>query len=117
MSRDLRDLARLSRMILDAELEKLRRASEAVTAKTDAIAALHQEKQGQISDSADPAMIAGAGARWLEWMKGREAQLAQERAVAAATREARLHAARRAFGRDQVLSQLAAKAARNKPRP
>lgn len=114
MSRDLHELARLSRMILDAELEKLRRASEAVTAKTDAIEALRQEKQAQTRASGG--LIAGAEARWLDWAKAREAALAQERAIAAAAREARLHAARRAFGRNQVLSQLAAKAARKTPK-
>ena len=100
----LQQLAELGQLIRDIELEKLSRLS-ARRAEIEAEAAALRATESAL-DSGSAAAIAGADARWQEWREARLKELSVQAARDAAEIEEQRIAARRAFGRSEVLGRL-----------
>lgn len=112
MRRDLQDLEALTRMVLDAELAKLRAASTEVAAHRAKIAALNAEvairaqSVKAAAEGLDLASSLGQDARWLSWVMQKKKELNAEMSRAAAALEAQQQKAKHAFGRVEAVSGL-----------
>lgn len=117
MADGMRPLRDLTRLVFDAELARLRAASEEVRAciaAADGLAAEAARRGAEVSamDGApDLALRTGQDARWQAWLGRERARLAREAAQAAARREAQRKVAERAFGRLEALARVQEKLA------
>ncbi len=114
MSDRLRPLEELTRMVLDAELAKLRRLSEETRQRRDEIARLGAARAARSAEvtGADPArdlaFQTGQDARWQAWVARQHGRLSREAAESAARREAQRKLAQRAFGQVEALAGIRA---------
>jgi hypothetical protein len=111
-------LAALSGIVRDRDLTALAGAARtcaAVERDLQAIDAARAARAATLTglDAADPAMMAGADARWLALLAARRRDLMLKLALARADREAAKAVALRALGRADILDRLAA--ARRRP--
>ena len=116
--RDLAPLVRLSGMVLDAELARVRRAAAARDASLAALAALALAPS-RPDDDISPIATAQAGLRYQRWADARRAEINIRLARQTAEWMTRRAEAATAFGRAEALRSLhdrAAEAARKRRR-
>lgn len=111
MTEELAELGRVTRLVLDAELARLRDVTAEVAVLRVQIAELDAALRDRTSvlsqgERVDCAHLAGRDGPWLDWVAGRKRALNAVLAEAAARREAQRVVARRAFGRAEALSGL-----------
>lgn len=111
MSEQIAEIARVTQMILDAELARLKEVSAEVATLRAALDGLDGEvrrRAAQIAGSgdADCARLAGRDGPWLDWVAARRRALNRALAEASARREAQRVVTRRAFGRVEAVSGL-----------
>lgn len=111
MTDQLAEIARVTQMVLDAELARLQGVSAEVADLRAAIADLDRDvrrRAAQLtgSEDADCARMAGRDGPWLDWVAARRRALISALADAAARREAQRVVTRRAFGRVEAISGL-----------
>ena len=112
MSDRMRPLLGLTKMVLDAELAKLRALSDETRRRQDEIADLQATLAARSADvkRADPAtdlsLLSGRDAHWQSWVGVTRRRLTGEAAEIAARREAQRLRAQRAFGQVHALDAL-----------
>ena len=115
-AKTLAELARLAAMVRDAELARVSRIVAHMGRIEGNVATLRASLDARAGeDTLDPARLSGAEIAWAGWTEGR---LLDDQARLAALRvdhEAALSVARRAFGRADVLRQLAGKVPNRRP--
>ncbi|MGH1369710.1 MAG: hypothetical protein ACRBCL_13940 [Maritimibacter sp.] len=114
MSKQLNELARITQIVLDAELAQMQGHSQKVNALEAKIAALKRERnalttQTQTQDESDTAMILGLDRKWQAWAQLEQAKLNRELAAATALLEAQREKTRVAFGRAEAVKNMQAK--------
>jgi hypothetical protein len=108
---ELAELGRVTGLVLDAELARLRDVTAEVAAVRLQIAELDEALRDRTAvlrhgEGADCAHLAGRDGPWLDWVAARKRALNAALAEVAARREAQRVVARRAFGRAEALSGL-----------
>lgn len=111
MNADLTEMMRVTRLVLDAELAKLRTIGAEVDGFRAAIAELDRDVRTRARHLAnleadDSARLAGRDGPWLGWVARQRRSLTGAMADAAARRETQRVVARRAFGRVEALTGL-----------
>lgn len=115
----IRELRRLSGLVLEAELADLKKLSGELEEVTGAVARLaaarrdhftKRHSDGRDGWTDDPALRLGRDLLWLDWQRVQAARLGLQQAAIAARREERLVTARHALGRVQVLDTVAERA-------
>lgn len=111
MTAELAEMARVTQLVLDAELARLKDVTAEVAALRAAIAELDdalQTRSAALVDGADDdcARLSGRDGPWQAWVATRKRALNAALAEAAARREAQGVVARRAFGRAEAVAGL-----------
>ena len=115
MEKQLKMLRALTRMALDVEMMKLQRVATAEQRKASQIQSLN--KSGTDRDvsltnngSADFALYAGADDRWRMWKQKEIMTLNTQRAALIAAKDEQKMHTQKAFGKDEAVRRLVAKA-------
>ncbi|HCQ65902.1 MAG TPA: hypothetical protein DIU07_12455 [Rhodobacteraceae bacterium] len=112
MSDRLRPLEDLTRILLDAELAKLRQLSQESRLREDEATRLGEalatrsEQLKTIDPLTDLALQTGQDAQWQAWAAHAKKRLMREAAEVAARREAQRKKAQRAFGQVEALAGI-----------
>lgn len=107
---ELAQLAEIAALIADRELAALAALRADVAALARRADELARPAAQASPQALDPASLSGAGDRWDRWRQEELRRVQTERARLAAAEETARSAARRAFGRQVALSDLAKRA-------
>ncbi len=114
MGKDLEELEKTTKLILDHELAQLRALSEAVAACRAGLAELGQAQSkravtlAQSGGADDAAYLTGRDGVWQKWLQDERSRRQAEVARALADLEAQRLVARRAFGRADAFREIKA---------
>jgi ribosomal protein L9 len=111
MKNQMKEMARISQMVFDAEMAALSRINvlqEEQEARKQALTDAARARDDQIAgaDAPDAALMAGADKSWKIWQQQQQRDILAAQARIMAQRESQLVKTRRAFGRRDVLGKL-----------